>query len=399
MSAVRGSWLAGFFTPAAKLGITSLAPGHKKGAVLSSATAAALESSTLESLLSRALASSPDAIILSGACRRLLVANAAAADLFGYSGAEMSGLSMRELYGPDEDWNTARLALAHATPQAAPVEVTLRKQSGTLFDATVSARAINDDAGAPIGFIETFRNSSADTRTASNAEEIFANNDSVRLARGIAHDFNNILAIIGGNVQLARERTEDKTTVRFLAEAEQACAMGARMTQRIMTFAEGRHFAPTAIDVAAMLSRQAPLVHSILGAGITLEIEAQPEMPPVFADLSGLENAILNLALNARDAMPGGGQLLIRATRLEASREIKIDVQDTGTGMTPHIKARAFEPFFTTKDPGRGTGLGLASVYGFAKQSGGRAEIDSTLGNGITISLYLPVATKHAASR
>jgi PAS domain S-box-containing protein len=399
MSSMRESGFARFVTPAVQLGCTSLVPGNKRGAARSSSTAAALASSTLEFFLSRALATSPDAIVISDSNRKIINANAAAAELFGYTATELGGRAMRELYGTDEDWHAVRLELTGATTQAAPVGVTLRRKAGTLFDAAVSARAINGDDGAHLGFIETFCDSTADRQPTPKPEETYANTGSVRLARGIAHDFNNLLAIIGGNVQLARERIEDKASDRFLAEAEHACAMGARLTQRIMTFAEDRHFVPTEIDVGAMLSRQTLLLQSILGERITLAIETEKRSPCAYADLSGLENAILNLVLNARDAMTDGGQVLIRAALMKANGEIKIAVQDTGTGMKPRVQSRAFEPFFSTKAPGRGTGLGLASVYGFAKQSGGRAEIESTPGEGTTVSIFLPTVVKPAASR
>ena len=168
------------------------------------------------------------------------------------------------------------------------------------------------------------------------------------------------------------------------------------MLFRSKSFAADRRLAATEINVTELLRKQWPLIARTLGDAITLNCDVPPGLPPVFADQSGLENAILNLVLNARDAMPKGGSVVIRAVAIDSGLRVRISLIDTGTGMTPRIQARAFDPFFTTKPPDRGTGLGLATVYGFATQSGGSTEIESAPGAGTTVSIILPSA---AASR
>jgi PAS domain S-box-containing protein len=338
-----------------------------------------------------AFAATSEAQILSSLNRNVVTANAAACRLFGCTADDLSGRPMREVYATVEDWQIVSEALKSKTSaSAARLYVTLRQPSGHLFDGVLSIETIIDQSGAACGYKESFY-ASAVSETAAPAPPRDLS-EQVRLARGMAHDFNNLLAIIGGNVQLASQRTTDKKTKSLLREAELACDMGARLTDAIKSFAADRRLAATEINIADLLRGQLPLIARTLGNGITLTCDVAPKVPPVFADRSGLENAILNLVLNARDAMPGGGSICVRAASIKNGAGVRISLIDTGTGMTPRILARAFDPFFTTKPPGQGTGLGLATVYGFAKQSGGCAEIESTPGAGTTVSIILPSA-------
>lgn len=347
----------------------------------------------LEVLLGQAFVASPQAVVLSNAARKIVAANAAASALFGYGIAAMTGRPVREFYAVDEDWSAISRALQEpaASGSNEPIAVTMRSGSGGLFDASVSAVALFAGDGAMLGVIETIRPGDHNKKAGHAPRDTGPADHAVRLARGIAHDFNNLLAIIGGNVQLAGQRNADPVSAAFLREAELACEMGARLTQRIMTFAENRHLKPVEIDIKQLLDTQFAMLQRVLGDRIRLSLDTGDPLPPVFADRSALENAILNLALNARDAMPDGGSAVTRTTLDTVSGQVCIAFQDTGTGMTPRVVARAFDPFFTTKDPGRGTGLGLASVEGFAKQSGGGVAIESTPGRGTTVSMYLPV--------
>jgi signal transduction histidine kinase len=273
-----------------------------------------------------------------------------------------------------------------ANPQ--PVPVTLRRRDGALFDGHVIATAVTGESGALLGYREIF-SGGADSVAPEPARSSDWS-DAARLVRGIAHDFNNLLAIIGGNVQLAAQRSTDSKARSLLKDAELACNMGARLTSRIMSFAAGQHLNAIAIDVEELFEDQKPLIRRTLGSGITLTLTLETGLNAAIADRSALENAILNLALDARDAMPDGGAVELTAVNINAGKEVCISLKDTGTGMTPRIQVRAFDPLFTTKPPGRGTGLGLATVYGFAKQSGGTATIESTPGKGTTVSIILP---------
>jgi PAS domain S-box-containing protein len=224
-----------------------------------------------------------------------------------------------------------------------------------------------------------------------------------QLTGGVAHDFNNLLTVISGNQELLEMRLTDPRDLAILKRAQEASAMGARLTSRMLTFARRRPLAPTLINLNDQVSGMAELLRRSIGEHVTLTTNFAPNIGAVRADPSEIENAILNLAINARDAMPGGGSLVIETDectigdsdaelppKLAPGRYVRLSVSDTGIGMAPEVLARAFEPFFTTKQPGRGTGLGLSTIYGFAHELGGTATIYSEVGRGTSVSIYLP---------
>ncbi len=221
-----------------------------------------------------------------------------------------------------------------------------------------------------------------------------------QLTGGVAHDFNNLLTIITGNLELLAGKLSQNPELSLLKRAADAADMGASLTKRLLTFARRTRLSPQILDVNEMVLSLTELLQRSLGEHIALTTVLDGNLRRTRADASELENAILNLAINARDAMPSGGSLVIE-TRNVSAREaglpgdgefVLISVADSGHGMTPDVIERAFEPFFTTKEPGRGTGLGLSTVYGFAEQSGGQATIRSGTGQGTTVNLYLPRA-------
>ena len=223
-----------------------------------------------------------------------------------------------------------------------------------------------------------------------------------QLTGGIAHDFNNLLTIITGNLELLGNEHSQLHQAAFLKRATDAAEMGAALTRRLLTFARRRHLMPQILDVNELILNLTEILQRSLGEPVSLTTVLAGSAWRIRADRSELENAILNLALNARDAMPAGGNLVIESRNVTAEHAglspdgefVLISVSDTGDGMPPEVLERAFEPFFTTKEPGRGTGLGLSSVYGFAEQSGGHVTIDSAPGRGATINLYLPRAAE-----
>ncbi|KQY86863.1 MULTISPECIES: PAS domain S-box protein [Roseateles] len=228
-----------------------------------------------------------------------------------------------------------------------------------------------------------------------------------QLTGGIAHDFNNLLTIIQGNLQVLEDVpavADDANAPQLVGAAMRASKRGAELTGKLLAFSRRQVLQPTRVDVPALLESLADMLRRTLDQRIQITVQVQPGCPPCLADPGQLESALLNIAINARDAMPDGGALNFAAQRCEAlpaavlaelqdSRPqayVQIAIGDTGTGMPDIVKERAFEPFFTTKEAGRGTGLGLSTVYGFAKQSRGAALLDSTLGEGTTVSLLLP---------
>jgi signal transduction histidine kinase len=230
-----------------------------------------------------------------------------------------------------------------------------------------------------------------------------------QLTGGIAHDFNNLLTVISGNLELVRDAlagssaTPADRLLRWIKSAQTATDRGALMTQQLLAFARRGLLRAETVDLAALISASAGFVQRALGEAVELELRFEPDLWRCRIDPLQFEAAILNLAVNARDAMSGDRRVVIEAanttidaepqiaaTGLAAGAYVCVRVIDSGSGMAPEIAARAFEPFFTTKDIGKGSGLGLSQVYGFVKQSGGHVVIESEPGAGTTISLYLP---------
>ncbi len=220
-----------------------------------------------------------------------------------------------------------------------------------------------------------------------------------QLAGGIAHDFNNLLTVISGNQELLEMRLDDAKALVLLKRSQEAAEMAARLTARLLTFARRRQLEPVLLNLNEQITGMVELLRRSIGEHVTLTTKLPPQLGLVRADPSEIENAVLNLAINARDAMPNGGMLVIETAdcqieggdgKLPAGDYVRISVSDTGNGMTPEVLARAFEPFFTTKPPGQGTGLGLSTIYGFVQQSGGAATVYSEAGHGTTINMLLP---------
>ena len=225
-----------------------------------------------------------------------------------------------------------------------------------------------------------------------------------QLTGGIAHDFNNLLTVVVGGLDLIARQVTDERLKRYAANALTAAERGARLTAQLLAFSRVQRLEVKPTHVAPLIEAMRPLLSNVLGPAITKQFELVDASMPVMADPTQLELAVLNLAINARDAMPDGGVLTIRTKpvaiaddpELDAGDYVELSVSDTGTGMLPEVAARAFEPFFTTKDVGKGTGLGLSMVYGVARQSGGTARIDSSP-EGTIIRLYFKRAEGEVA--
>lgn len=213
-----------------------------------------------------------------------------------------------------------------------------------------------------------------------------------QLTGGIAHDFNNLLTIVVANVDRARRLSvEDARVVSALDNARTGADRAARLTDQLLAFARRQPLRPQRHDLNQIVRQSAELFGRTLGSTIHIETNLAADLWPVAVDLGQTENAVLNLIVNARDAMPGGGSLQLTTANASGDR-VMLEVSDSGAGMDEATRQRAFEPFFTTKPIGSGSGLGLAQVYGFVEQSGGTVEIESEAGAGTTVRLFLPRA-------
>ena len=216
-----------------------------------------------------------------------------------------------------------------------------------------------------------------------------------QLTGGIAHDFNNLLTVVVGGLDIIVKRAEDAKIRRYAENALAAAERGARLTGQLLAFSRVQRLEVQPTHVAPLIEAMRPLLRNVLGPGIEKRFDLDEAMMPVMADPTQLEVAVLNLAINARDAMPEGGVLSFTSRRVRMENEadvedgeyIELTISDTGPGMTPDVLERAFEPFFTTKEVGKGTGLGLSMVYGMARQSGGDARIESQPGKGTAVKL------------
>jgi CheY-like chemotaxis protein/two-component sensor histidine kinase len=226
-----------------------------------------------------------------------------------------------------------------------------------------------------------------------------------QLTGGIAHDFNNLLTVVVGGLDLISKRLDDENLKRYAENALGAADRGARLTAQLLAFSRVQRLEVRPTLVAPLIHNMRPLLRNVLGPGINKEYDLDEALMPVMADPTQLEVAILNLAINARDAMPDGGVLTFSSRaidvagdpELEDGEYIQLCISDTGTGMPPEVVERAFEPFFTTKEVGKGTGLGLSMVYGMARQSGGAARIESRPGEGTAVKLLFRKAEGEAA--
>jgi PAS domain S-box-containing protein len=289
------------------------------------------------------------------------------------------------------------------------------RKDGTRFWAHAVLEAVRDEDGALIGFAKVTRDmtesrAAQEALDAARAELFQAQKLEAigQLTGGVAHDFNNLLAVILSGLSLIERMTGDDDKLKqILSAVRQAAQRGQGLTQQLLAFSRRQPQRRERIDVAKRLREQAALLERLIGGAIRLVADVPESLWPVEGDPSQLELAVLNLCLNARDAMPGGGTLTIRARNatLESGALrggfVAIAVGDTGGGIAPEHRDRIFEPFFTTKEPGKGSGLGLSQAYGFATQAGGTIAVDSTVGKGTTVTMHLraleaPVATRAA---
>ena len=271
---------------------------------------------------------------------------------------------------------------------------------------------LRDAEGTIVGAVSIVR----DTTERHRLEEVLRQSQKMeavgQLTGGIAHDFNNLLTVILGNLETVQRRLphgEVRALRRF--PAVRGAERAATLTQRLLAFSRRQPLAPRPLDPNRLVGGMSDLLLRVIGESVAVETVLARNIWRISADANQLESAILNLAVNARDAMPRGGKLTIATANATVEAEageadpeladgqyVMIAVSDTGQGMSPEIRAHAFEPFFTTKETGRGSGLGLSQVYGFVKQSGGHVMIGSEPGRGTTVRLYLPRLPADAAT-
>lgn len=376
------------------------------------------------------------AVFLMDDRQQCVYANTAAEKLTGYSFAQMQGRPLHDVVHhkkPDgSHYPLEDCPIDRAFPERAQMsgEELFVAPDGSFYPVAFTASPLLDDEGAAVGTVIEARNiAEENARDAAlrelterleqrvaeevaeraKAEEALQQSQKMeavgQLTGGIAHDFNNMLAVVVGSLDILGRKLgdADPRLTRYLEAAQEGARRATALTARLLAFSRQQTLRPKPLDANRLVSDMTELLRHALGASVKLETVIAGGLWRVHADESQIENAILNLAINARDAMPDGGLLTIETQNaylderyvtahpgLHAGQYVMIAVTDTGAGMPPDVVAKAFDPFFTTKEVGKGTGLGLSQVYGFVKQSGGHVAIYSEPGDGTTIKLYLP---------
>lgn len=380
-----------------------------------------------EALYRRLIDLAPDAMIGVDERGRIVLVNAQAETLFGYHRDQLIGQSI-ELLVPDQARGVhpahrrSYLDDPHPRPMGLGLQLAARRFDGSEFPAEISLGAIETDRGRIVS--ASIRDVSDRQAADREREQLVLQAERDRserqllqaqrleglgqLAGGVAHDFNNLLAVISNYAAFAYEAVEQslkatgdetlRTPLRDITQIERAAAAAAHLTRQLLTFARRDLVRPQPLDLAALVAETADMLQRSLGEDVQLRVHSAPGLLPVLADHGQLQQVLVNLAINARYAMPQGGVLTI-GTRNEHDEHgswVELTVSDTGVGMDEETLVRVFEPFFTTRASDQGTGLGLSTVYGIVSQAGGTAGFSSTVGVGTTFTARFPVSSVEA---
>ena len=374
--------------------------------------------------------SAPDPILTVDAEGKIQLANPAAAEEFGYTRDEMIGSPVVAFLRNPDPWIRAWPAVLQGEPVGWPLELVVRRKDGSSshVDASASKWLSNSRVFVTIILREVNSrrtveaqlrqlNETLEERVRERTVELERAHEQLRqsqkmeaigqLTGGVAHDFNNLLTPIVGGLDILRRRgLADERGARLIDGALASAERARVLVQRLLAFARRQPLQPTAVDILALVGDMTDLVGSTLGPRIRLVLDLPEELPRASADRNQLEMALLNLAVNARDAMPDGGTLTVSAhaaelgasAKLKAGCYVRLAVSDTGLGMDAETLARCVEPFFSTKGIGKGTGLGLSMIHGLAAQLGGVLEVSSTPGVGTTVEIWLPAAAREGSA-
>ncbi|MCG6206403.1 PAS domain S-box protein [Rhodopseudomonas sp. HC1] len=331
--------------------------------------------------------------------------NTGAARIKGYQSAEIIGEHFSRFYTPaDRKAGKPALALQTAREMGRYEEEGFRvRKDGSFFWASVVIDPIRDDTGALIGFAKITRDITERREALQKLERVQAELAESRkmdalgqLTGGVAHDFNNLLMGLTGGLRRIKRSTSDGDILKVIEAMETSIRRGANLTRQLLTFARRQQVNPVQLDLIQTIGSMQDVLGAGLGSHVSLIFDMPPDVWRVFVDPAELETALINLSVNARDALIDGGEVRISAANHQArstTRDfVRISVKDNGVGIPPDVLARVFDPFFTTKPVGQGTGLGLSQVHGFANQAGGRVEVESRVGEGTEVAIWLPRA-------
>lgn len=357
---------------------------------------------------------SPQGMALVSPAGNWLTANAALCDIFGYAKEDFHTLGLKNLTHPDDlgsEFEDIQKLLS-GEGQSIQLEKRYRRKDGETIWAQVSISLIRDEKNDPFQFVFQLMDLTKRKETEEQLVQAQKLEAVGQLTGGLAHDFNNLLAVILISLQLLeREHGDEPRSLKRIQAALDATERGADLTHRLLAFSRRQALEQKILDVPELIDGMTELIERTLGGSVSLKTHYEPDLWNVEVDQSQLETGLLNLAINARDAMPNGGDLTIEARNInidtayakahkevETGRYVLVAVSDTGEGIPEELVEKVFQPFFTTKEVGKGTGLGLSMVYGFVKQSKGHIEVYSEEGFGTSIKLYLPALVDSKSS-
>ena len=333
---------------------------------------------------------------------RFTIVNRGALANLGYTLDELTGMTPVDIKPLHNKISFGRIIepLLSGEKQRIRFDTVHQRKDGSRYDVEVDLNL--SDAVDPPEFIAIIQ----DVTDRNRQRELYRRSQKLQsignLTGGIAHDFNNLLTVISGNLELLESMLDKPEQTELLKEAQNASQMGARLTNRLLAFASRGQLSPRNINLNSLVRDLSDMLRRTLGEAVCFDTKLTPQLWNASVDVSELENALVNLSINARDAMPEGGKLMIETANVSVEAEpfsdldiepgdyVKLSVTDSGCGISPELQDTVFEPFVTTKQGVHGTGLGLSMVYGFARQSGGRVTLYSEVNEGSTFSIYLP---------
>ncbi|MGP0018520.1 MAG: PAS domain S-box protein [Candidatus Sulfotelmatobacter sp.] len=355
-------------------------------------------------LLTAALVATANAIVITDRQGTILWTNPAYTELTGYTPNEVIGHTWSMLRsGKDSPEAPAKMWDAILSHEVWSGEATNQRKDGSVYIEDMTITPIRIDNDEELCFVAV-KQDVTDRRLMENQFRQAQKMEAVgQLAGGIAHDFNNLLGVIGGCAEALADQSRNDMSVPWIAEEiRNAVKLAATLTAQLLAFARKQVFQPKVVSLNHIVSETVTMLRRVVGEDITFSVNLDPDAGNIRADAGQVQQVIMNLAINARDAMPKGGVITIttantdfdrdcvqRDTLVRAGHYVKLTLRDTGVGMDSETQRRAFEPFFTTKGPGRGTGLGLAAVYGIVKQSGGYVSLTNDLQKGAVAEVYL----------
>jgi PAS domain S-box-containing protein len=368
-----------------------------------------------EELLRNAFEHSNMPMVLTDMDHRFVRLNSAFANLFGYSEAEMLRMSMPDITHLDDvaESLSRRQALNVGEVQHFQMEKRYRHKDGHIIWGLANISLVRDMRGQPVQYFGQVQDVTDRKRMEEQIRQSQKMDAIGQLAGGVAHDFNNLLTIISGYSEILTSRmSADDPTRALINEIHKAGERAAMLTRQLLVFSRKAIVEPRVLDLNAIVTDIDRMLRRLIGEDINVTTSLDPSLGRVKADAGQVDQIILNLAINARDAMPGGGKLTIETANVELDENyvktradvkpgpyVMLAVSDTGCGMSEETKARIFEPFFTTKGVGKGTGLGLATVFGIVKQFGGHIGVYSETGHGSTFKVYFPLVTELSAGK